>query len=282
MWEDEDPLMIDTQRRWGTSNRILSLACLLLGAAFIVGMAASQAQAQQEPDGRLVYLDECASCHQGTGLGLPGEYPPLVDNPNIADADYIHTVITEGREGPIDVNGVTYDDEMPAIPLSDAEIDAVIAYIHGGVFIPEDIAAVGEGNVAIGRMLFSGRMGLENGGPACHACHSAGSVGNLGGRTLGPDLTDLAERYGDRDILAAALADPASMTMEPIFNGKGLTDDERAHLTTYFASLTKPSDLPFDLLLVIGLAGAAALFGVMHLVSKRNRINYLQQLRSKS
>lgn len=171
---------------------------------------------------------------------------------------------------------------MRSIPLTDAEIDAVIAYIHGGVFIPEDIAAVGEGNVATGRMLFSGRMGFENGGPACHACHSAGSHGNLGGWTLGPDLTDLAERYGDRDILAAALADPASITMDPIFEDRGLTDDERAHLTTYLASLTKPSDAPFDLLLVLGLVGAAALVGLMYLMSKRNRINYLQQLRSKS
>ncbi len=245
-------------------------------------MLAPSALAQEEPDGRIIYLDECAACHQGTGLGLPGQYPPLLDNPNIGDADYIRSVITDGREGPIDVNGVTYDDEMPAIALTDAEIEAVIAYIHSGVFIPEDIAAVGEGNVAMGGRLFSGQASLENGGPACHACHSAGSNSNLGGWTLGPDLTDLADRYGDRDILAAALANPASLTMDPVFDGKDLTDEERAHLTTYLASLTKRTEPPFDVLLIIGIAGAALMLGAMYLFSKRNKINYLQQLRSRA
>ena len=258
------------------------LLAVLAGISATMLVFAPSAQAQDAPDGRIVYLDECAACHQGTGEGLPGQYPPLLDNPNIGDADYLRSVITEGRTGPIDVNGVTYDGEMPAVSLSDAEIDAVIAYINGQVFIPEDIAAVGEGNVAIGQSLFRGQMSLENGGPACHACHSAGSNSNLGGWTLGPDLTDLAARYGDRDTLAAALANPASLTMAPVFDGKPLTDEERAHLTTYLASLTTRTEPPFDLLLAIGIAGSVTLLGAMYLFSRRNKINYLQQLRSKA
>jgi mono/diheme cytochrome c family protein len=130
--------------------------------------------------------------------------------------------------------------------------------------------------------LFVGQVGLENGGPACHSCHSAGGHGNLGGSTLGPDLTDLAQRYGGTEAIAAALANPPSATMQPVFDGKALTDQERADLAAYLDSLTTRSEAAVDLLLIIGLAGAALLIGLMHLLSKRNRINYLQQLRSRT
>lgn len=240
------------------------------------------AEEQNATDGRQVYLDNCAQCHQGTGLGVAGSYPPLLDNPNVEDPDYLRTVIVEGRSGPIDVNGVTFNDVMDPQELTDAEIDAVIEYILGGVFIPKDVGPIGAGNVATGDSLFLGRIGLENGGPACHACHSAGSHSNLGGPTLGPDLTDLAERIGGIELLAAALANPPSATMEPVFEGKPLTDQERADLATYLGSLSKRTEAPFDLLSTLGLAGAALMLGAMYLFSKRNKINYLQQLRSRS
>jgi len=70
--------------------------------------------------------------------------------------------------------------------------------------------------------------------------------------------------------------------MEPVFDGKALTDQERADLAAYFDSLTSRTDVPVDLLSIIGLAGAALLLGVMRLFSKRNRVNYLQQFRSRT
>lgn len=255
---------------------------LILGAAATAMMLSPSAGAQEEPDGRDVYLGNCAACHQGSGAGIPGSFPPLLDNPNLQDADYIRSVILEGKTGPIDVNGVTFDGAMPAISLTDAEIEAVIAYTQAGVFIAADAAPVGEGGAIAGDRLFIGEVGLENGGTACHACHSAGSHSNLGGWTLGPDLTDLTQRFGGTEAVAAALANPPSATMEPVFDGKALTDQERADLAAYFGSLTTRSETPVDLLLIIAVAGAALLLGIMHLFSKRNRINYLQQLRSRT
>jgi len=255
---------------------------LIVGAAATAMMLSPSAGAQEEPDGREVYLSSCAACHQASGEGVPGSFPPLVDNPNVQDTEYLRTVILEGKSGPIDVNGVTYDAQMPAVTLTDAEVDAVIAYTQAGVFLPADSAPVGEGGVAAGDRLFLGQVGLENGGTACYACHSAGSHGNLGGPTLGPDLSDLAQRYGGTEAIAAALANPPSATMQPVFDGKPLTDQERADLAAYLGSLSAPTKTPVDLMLIIGLAGAAVLFVAMHLLSKRNRINYLQQLRSGS
>lgn len=260
-------------------GRILVVTAVL-PAMFLLYASAG---AQEGPDGREVYLANCAACHQGTGTGVPGSFPPLLDNPNIQDAGHVRTVIQQGLSGPIDVNGVTYDGQMPAqAQLSDAEIDAVIAYIQAGVFIPADTAPVGEGGAAVGEKLFVGRMGLENGGPACHACHSAGTHTNLGGPTLGPDLTDLVQRYGGTEAVAAALVNPPSVTMQPVFDGKALTDQERADLAAFFGSIRTRTVVQVDLLWIIGLAGAAVLLGLMYFFPKRNRVNYLRQLRSRS
>jgi hypothetical protein len=70
--------------------------------------------------------------------------------------------------------------------------------------------------------------------------------------------------------------------MEPVFDGKPLTDQERADLAAYLGSLTAASDPPADMLVYFGLIGTVVFFGLMYLTSKRNRINYLQQLRSKA
>jgi mono/diheme cytochrome c family protein len=259
--------------RWALIAGLASAAMLLPPA---VG-------AQEAPDGREVYLANCAACHQGTGVGVPGSFPPLADNPNIGDSGYVRDVILNGKTGPIDVNGVTFDAEMPAqAQLSDDEVDAVIAYIQAGVFVPADTAPVGEGGASVGEKLFLGRIGLENGGPACHACHSAGTHTDLGGPTLGPDLTDLANRYGGADAVAAALANPPSATMQPIFDGQALTDQERADLGAYFGSIRTQTLVQVDLLWILGLAGAALLLGLMYFFPKRNRVNYLRQLRSRS
>lgn len=259
------------------------LLALIVGALAAAVLLPSTVGAQEGPDGREVYLANCAACHQGTGTGVPGSFPPLLDNPNIQDAGYVGTVIREGKTGPIEVNGVAFDGEMPAqAQLTDAEIDAVIAYIQAGVFIPADVVPVGEGGASAGEKLFLGRVGLENGGPACHACHSAGTHTDLGGPTLGPDLSDLTVRYGGAEAVAAALANPPSATMQPVFGGKALTDQERADLAAFFGSIRTQTLVRVDLLWIFGLVGAAILLGLMYFFPKRNRVNYLRQLRSRS
>lgn len=94
-----------------------------------------------------VYSSSCSSCHQPGGAGLPGQFPPLSDNPNVDDTDYVATVIHEGLQGPITVNGVAYDGIMPPqSALSDADTDAVIAYIQSGFASPAAQAADGAGD----------------------------------------------------------------------------------------------------------------------------------------
>ena len=87
--------------------------------------------------GAAVYSAICASCHQPGGVGLAGRYPPLLNNPNVADAAYISEVIANGRQGEITVNGETYNGVMPAqSSLTQAEIESVIVYIQSGFAAP--------------------------------------------------------------------------------------------------------------------------------------------------
>lgn len=73
----------------------------------------------------------CAVCHQASGLGMPGAYPPLagsewlVNNPEVPIRIVLH-----GLQGPITVKGASFNNAMTpfADQLSDAEIAAVITY----------------------------------------------------------------------------------------------------------------------------------------------------------
>ncbi|MGH8152067.1 MAG: multicopper oxidase domain-containing protein [Rhodanobacteraceae bacterium] len=75
--------------------------------------------------GASLYAANCAACHQATGTGLPGAFPPLKGNPAVLDvnpATQIDTIL-HGAHG-VPISGVTYPSAMPpfASSLSDADI----------------------------------------------------------------------------------------------------------------------------------------------------------------
>jgi len=75
--------------------------------------------------GAQLYATYCAACHQPTGLGLPGAFPPLKDNPAVLNADATKQldVILHGLHGEA-IDGVSYPSAMPpfAAALNDADI----------------------------------------------------------------------------------------------------------------------------------------------------------------
>lgn len=262
-------------------KRSLCLALIVGGAAALL-LLGPAVGAQEEVDGREVFLASCSACHQGTGLGVSGSFPPLAGNDRVQDTAYLTSVISEGKSGPMDVLGVSYDAEMPSFPdLTAAEMDALVAYIQAGVFIPAETGGLEPGDAAIGKDLFTGSDRLENGAPACASCHTAAGFQALNGPAWGPDLTDIANRYGGEEAVAAALVSPPSATMQPLFADNPITDQERADLAAYFASISnvQPSGGP-DVLLLGGAAGAVALFALMLLAPRSRRMGFARQLRS--
>ncbi len=112
----------------------------------------ADAQAAVLREGQQVYSQICSSCHQPGGTGLSGQFPPLLDNPNVDDTDYVRDVIVNGLQGEITVLGETYDGVMPSFStLTDDEIAAVTAYLQADFVAPpaaEGEAALGTGPVA--------------------------------------------------------------------------------------------------------------------------------------
>lgn len=103
-----------------------------LGKPEAGNVAMSSAAALQA--GSKVYTTNCSSCHQATGKGQPGVFPPLAGNTVVTGpADKVITIVKNGLSGKISVKGATYNGQMPAWKgtLSDSDIAAVITYVRG-------------------------------------------------------------------------------------------------------------------------------------------------------
>ena len=79
--------------------------------------------------GKQVYENKCAACHQLTGQGLPGVFPPLKGSAVVTASDpteHIRTVL-RGLAGKT-IDGVAYASAMPAFAdqLTDEELAAVL------------------------------------------------------------------------------------------------------------------------------------------------------------
>jgi len=264
---------------------------LILAAlpALLLGFLAGQTEAaDNNVSGAAVYEENCEMCHDVGGVGIPGEAPPLAGNPHVDDAEYLARVIREGVSGPIEVDGEIYDEEMVDFSeLSDSEVAALIDYIQGG-FAPATAVGVAQspqpevvGDAARGEALFAGRQRLVNGGLACLACHAAGTYGHLGGSGLGPALSGLRSRSAGDKGLSSAVRSPPSPVMRPVYAERELTEQEVADLAAFFGvtAAGEPGG-GTDWLLVAGVTGALALFGVMAVfASSALRRSYSRMLR---
>jgi len=90
------------------------------------------AEATGHVDGEAIFRDQCVSCHQENGRGVPGDFPPLDGNPDLfRDRLLPAYVVLFGLEGEIRVGDETYNGIMPSFAhLSDAEVAAVVNYIR--------------------------------------------------------------------------------------------------------------------------------------------------------
>lgn len=91
--------------------------------------------AAQGASGAGVYSANCAACHQATGKGVPGAFPPLAAHvPDILAAQggraYLVNMVLYGLQGQIRVNGQNYSGAMPGFAqLSDAQLAAVLNHV---------------------------------------------------------------------------------------------------------------------------------------------------------
>ncbi len=99
--------------------------------------------------GRELYTLACATCHQASGRGEPGKAPRLTGSAWVlGDPGPLLRILLHGLEGPLEVDGRIWDQDMPGLGGGlDAEIAAVATYIrrewgHGAA--PVDTRQVAE------------------------------------------------------------------------------------------------------------------------------------------
>ena len=83
-------------------------------------------------DGKQIYGAKCAACHQASGMGVAGVFPPLAGAEWVlGDEKVLASILLHGVEGALVVKGTTYNGAMPAFgSLPDEEIAAVLTHIR--------------------------------------------------------------------------------------------------------------------------------------------------------
>jgi cytochrome c oxidase cbb3-type subunit 3 len=132
--------------------------------------------------GQTQYTASCAFCHGADATGARG--PDLLRSPIVAHdvkGNMIGDVVHNGRP----------DKGMPALPLTDAQIADIAAYLHWRIAeglssseVPNGYPAekLLTGNVQAGKAFFEGEGG-------CTKCHSAtGDLANVSGKYSAIDL----------------------------------------------------------------------------------------------
>jgi mono/diheme cytochrome c family protein len=92
----------------------------------------SEDQQAQFERGQGVYAATCAACHKPNGAGQPGLAPPLVDSEWVlGPPSRLARIVLHGVQGPITVEGQTYNLDMPGLgKLSDNEVADVMTYVR--------------------------------------------------------------------------------------------------------------------------------------------------------
>lgn len=265
----------------GVGLRLGLALATLLTAVWLAG--SSPVAAQSADRGGDVYDAKCAACHTIGGGPLVG--PDLEGVTTRRDPAWLarwiaepDAMLAEGDPIAVEMLAEFNDVPMPNLALTDAEVQALVAYLEtqqGAVQVvePEPVKAVAgpfKPSADTGKALFEGSNRFANGGPPCLACHSIAGIGALGGGALGPDLTGAYGRFG-ADGIASVLATTPFQTMEPIFDDQPLTAEEQAHLAEFLsrAAVSKRTAASVGQLALLGAGGAVFLLLVMHLIWRR-------------
>jgi mono/diheme cytochrome c family protein len=83
-------------------------------------------------NGKLVYTQNCASCHQVDGHGVQNMNPPLIQTSYIlGDKAKLIKIVLNGFNEDVEINGNTYSNTMASHDfLKDQEIADVLTYIR--------------------------------------------------------------------------------------------------------------------------------------------------------
>ena len=105
-------------------------------APWLVVATALAVSAAQVNDGKALYAQHCAACHQADGSGTVGLAPAIKGEHWAklgAERSYLPSVMLHGLSGPIKVAGQPFVGAMPglAAQLDDAALAAIATHLRG-------------------------------------------------------------------------------------------------------------------------------------------------------
>lgn len=114
-------------------------ALLLLGATALYSCSHSPNNHTSAADlgkavaaGKIVYTNNCASCHQADGGGVQHMNPPLIKTTYVSgDKTTLVKILLNGFQDNVEINGSTYSNVMASHDfLKDQEIADVLTYVR--------------------------------------------------------------------------------------------------------------------------------------------------------
>jgi mono/diheme cytochrome c family protein len=99
------------------------------------GAGAAEAPQSLAQQGKAVFAASCMVCHQASGQGVPGQFPPLAGSDIVQGGDKrLVAIVLKGLQGPITVSGKPFTSAAVMPPweaqLSPKKIAAVLSYIR--------------------------------------------------------------------------------------------------------------------------------------------------------
>ena len=195
--------MTSIELRHGPLGPLVALALMLAAPAAQAAAEVHKAETAvgaleaEMARGEALYVTHCAGCHQASGQGLAGAFPPLAGSDFLlADRGRAVAVVVSGLSGPITVNGTDYAAVMPAMGhLADADIAAILTYAmnawgnEAAAITAEEVAAHRarpNGDAAAAEKSHQGREAAYSGAPSAIPPGSAVALTS----PAGPVLTD--------------------------------------------------------------------------------------------
>lgn len=255
--------------------------------ATMIVVAVSSTTVTAQDRGESLFNQTCVACHTVGAGRLIG--PDLAGVHTRRDESWLIDMIQSAQslidEGDTVAEALLTEYDgfiMPDQPLSVDDIRAVLGYI---ALQRGDASAVDEpavevkltdllpDNIQLGQDLFVGRVRFQNGGSACIACHNLNTGDVMTGGSLARDLTDSVPRL-TRFGVDAMIANPPFAPMRVAFEGKKVTEQERAAIVDYLQFVDANQDGTEAqnygaVLLQYGLVGIVVLLGFFFLLGQR-------------